>query len=337
MKARCLQQFASAPASGHHRLTRRFLDPDFPSSLRPDIDMMGENGSNMSPRLAAAVSPLAWSPLDDCVCEGPHAQAKRIKSPASSAKWTWVAASMRLAQNIKDCRALPEQTATSLRAVWSNWASVVQPPSKAGRTPRLKPRQLQRNLYRLDHVLGFRAQASVTRAALQDEACGPGLGRAVPLVDAGMSDEEGAAPDLAEGQVRRDEALGSLDGGRCVFKRTSAPIREASTFIPGCAMMCVPGSLEKPAPASLGTSMLIQVHKRVVISDATCCAQRLRVERSHGAKSRGQNPTWRHWVSGIVARRLGAGGSKSGSLLWRAASRPGRYLSESPFQRQATG
>lgn len=54
--------------------------------MRPDIDSMAGDGASMSSKLVAVVRALAWAPLDDSICEGPHAQAKRTKMPASVAK-----------------------------------------------------------------------------------------------------------------------------------------------------------------------------------------------------------------------------------------------------------
>lgn len=161
VKARCLEQFNCIDTPGHHRVTQWFLAPNHPHSLRADFDKMLNDGSGMSPNLRAAVETLARVPLDDCVCEGPHAQAKRIKMPATAAKWAWVAASMRLKQNLEDCKgALPVQDSSAFRSAWTAWATVLQPAGKSRRFPRMKHKELHRRLYRLDHLLGFNAGAS---------------------------------------------------------------------------------------------------------------------------------------------------------------------------------
>lgn len=90
VRHKCLAQFASVEPGQHHRVTLQFLDPMHQDSLRPDIDKMAADGSNMSSKLSAVVKALAWVPLDHSVCEGPHARAKRIKMPASAAKWAWL-------------------------------------------------------------------------------------------------------------------------------------------------------------------------------------------------------------------------------------------------------
>lgn len=164
----CLEQYSAVEPSAHHRVARRFLDPCHPEGLRSEIDAMLADGTQMSAKLALAVSALAWVPLDDCICEGAHAQAKRLKTPASAAKWAWVASSMRLAQNLEDCERLPDETSLSLEAAWSAYATVVQPPSKSQVVPRLNPAKLQRRIYRVDHLVGFKVGRQPHRLALCD-------------------------------------------------------------------------------------------------------------------------------------------------------------------------
>lgn len=177
----------------------RFLDPEHPKSLRSSIDRMADDGTRMSPQLAAAVQGLSWVPLDDCICEGPHAQAKRIKNPASGAKWAWVASSMRLRQNISDCRSLPDATSTPLRSVWSASSSVVQPPSSSHKVPRLNPQGLQRRMYRLDHLTGFAAGKLAQPLALLD--AGEGGNDLEVLSDGGEHEREPLQDEQMEARL----------------------------------------------------------------------------------------------------------------------------------------
>lgn len=171
MKARCIEQFDSIEPTGHHRVTTWFLDPTHPDSLRADVDQMGRGEAGMSSRLQAAVQALVRVPMDDCVCEGPHAQAKRVKMPASAAKWAWVASTMRLKQNLTACQELATKSAP-FRAAWTSWSTVVQPARKSQRAPKMKPKEVHRRLYRLDHLLGFNADTRCGVAglmAIEDE------------------------------------------------------------------------------------------------------------------------------------------------------------------------
>lgn len=205
IRDRCLEQFQRAAPSEHHRVTRWFVDPDHAQSLRQDIENMSADGSNMSPALEMAVESLKWVPMDDCICEGPHARAKRIKMPASAAKWPWVATSLRLQQDIEDCMAMPDKVGLSLRAAWTSYASVVQPPSKEGKFPRLKSAHLDKRLYRIEHLLNFK----VGSGARDDDRGGGDDG--VGGGGGGDGEVRGACED--QGAPDADEAGGAGGGG----------------------------------------------------------------------------------------------------------------------------
>ena len=140
----------------------------------------------MTPKLADAVRALASTPMDDCVCEGPHAAAKRIKMPASAAKWTWVASSMRLRQKLADCRALPQMSGVPLRAAWNGYSTIVQPSSKSTRVPRLTRSAFERRMYRLDHLLDFRIGDEARLAAVADQEVAD-----LAAIQGGGSDSDG--------------------------------------------------------------------------------------------------------------------------------------------------
>ena len=55
VRAACIAQFESIEPSGHHRVTRWFLDPGHPETLRHEVDQMH------------AVMSLTWCPMGDCV------------------------------------------------------------------------------------------------------------------------------------------------------------------------------------------------------------------------------------------------------------------------------
>ena len=194
-------------AQRHHRVTRWFLDPGCPGSLRPDVDGMLDDGSGMSAVLQSAVDSLAWVPMDDSICEGPHARAKRIKMPASAARWTWVAASMRLQQNLKDCESQPEEVGTSFRSAWTSYASVVQPAHKENKFPRMKASELERRLYRLEHLSSFEiGRPGEVPIAFQDVDVDDGIG-------GGGGHVGGVADALAEpGAIPLENAQGEADG-----------------------------------------------------------------------------------------------------------------------------
>lgn len=203
VRDRCIEQFDAIIASRHHRVSRSFLDPAYPGSLRGDIEAMDAQGGGMSQRLQKAIDRLRWTPLDDCVCEGPHAMAKRIKAPASAAKWPWVATSMRVKQSIDECRTLLGETSVPLAAAWSAYSTVVQPPSKATFLPRLKAKAFSDRVYKLEHLIGFevgKGRRAQRPALTTGEENAPGL-------------PAGALMDAREHADDEPDQLAALVGG----------------------------------------------------------------------------------------------------------------------------
>ena len=72
VRAACIAQFESIEPSGHHRVTRWFLDPGHPETLRHEVDQLHDDGVGMCRRLEHAVMSITWCPMDECVCEGPR-------------------------------------------------------------------------------------------------------------------------------------------------------------------------------------------------------------------------------------------------------------------------
>lgn len=100
VKAMCIQEFGSIPATNHHRVTKWCLDVDYTSNIRADLDQLQDGGARMSERLRSDIVCLRWAHTEDCICKGPHAQAKRVKNPTSGAKWSWIAVSIHLQQTL---------------------------------------------------------------------------------------------------------------------------------------------------------------------------------------------------------------------------------------------
>ena len=195
----------------------------------------------MSSRLAAAVRALQWAPMDDIVCEGPHAVAKRVKTPASSAKWTWVATSMRLGQNIADCRSFPQELGASLRPAWSAFSTIVQPASKSHRVPRMTTFEFQRRMYRLDHLLAFRIVEESRPPALEDSALAadsaPGA-----LERGSDSDEEvaGGDSDFMEDAQAEVHSVDRFWGPALVSQAFADPLSMKPTAAIACPMVGTP-------------------------------------------------------------------------------------------------
>lgn len=124
VKAEALRQWASAAPEAHHRVTREFMTEG--SALRLQIDKMRPDGSGIGEQLRIEIESLRAIPMDDSVAEGPHARAKREQAHARGNRFPWVAASMRLGQNLGDCRDMVGATGADLRQLWCSWKSIAK-------------------------------------------------------------------------------------------------------------------------------------------------------------------------------------------------------------------
>lgn len=171
----CLRQWDAIPPERHHRVTRSFLAPG--SVLRAAMDRALVEG--VSPRLQAAVDSLRAMPFDDGVNEGPHAQAQRFAAHARRACWPWIAASMRLQQNLQDAREMAPAIDVSLRSVWSQWTSLL---CVGGRhqlvRQRVKRQKFIDNIYRMAFFFEHTriAEAQGGGPPVDDGALGDGVG-----------------------------------------------------------------------------------------------------------------------------------------------------------------
>ena len=152
VKDRCLEQYANGVPGTHHRVTEEFLQPG--SRLRHDIDNMGD-GTPMSEELAFEVQSLKDIVLDDGIGEGPHALASRIKQHSRSCSWPFVASSMRISQNLRDCREIDHDIDIDLQSLWCNFKSVVRfNGSKRSLKPvRMHDKPFSDRVYRMMHFL----------------------------------------------------------------------------------------------------------------------------------------------------------------------------------------
>lgn len=169
VRSQCVSQWESCRAASHHRVTHEFLSPS--SDLRPLVDAIGEDGSNVAPRLQREIDSLALIPMDDSVAEGPHARASRHMAHSRAAKWPWVAATMRLDQNLEDAKSVPPAVGSDLQALWSSYKSVVRGPSRrpsrqGGSTMQL-PAQFQADLYNMKFAHEKAEEVRATAAIMQ--------------------------------------------------------------------------------------------------------------------------------------------------------------------------
>ena len=192
VEAKTVEQWVSTSPQYHNRVTRKVCDSS--GELRADLDAVTGTGDNISPSLSHVMRSLALLPMDDTVCEMPHASGKRIAGSGAASKFPWVASTLRLQQNIADCRELPSKLCTSLEGPWSRYKSVVQPTPKQCVVPPLDNRQFQKRMYSCEHLMGFCGESEFSDEALGDakeDGCLPEDKAAVEADD--VPGEEGAA------------------------------------------------------------------------------------------------------------------------------------------------
>ena len=112
----CKRQFALAPAESHHRVSRAFIEEG--TSLSAAFHSMNADGTGMSPELEAERNSIAMLSLDDNVAEKPHGGVKREHEHSPAASWEWIAATMKLLQNLYDVRLLVARLGLDLQSEW---------------------------------------------------------------------------------------------------------------------------------------------------------------------------------------------------------------------------
>ena len=118
-------------------------------------------GHLLSANLEAERALLAHIPMDDCVAESPHAQAARLKQNSPGCGWPWLAASLRLRQNIEDARTLPGSLGLDFQDTWVQYGRVLQVGAGARlRRPfRVSRSELARRVYSMGHWQGVPEEA----------------------------------------------------------------------------------------------------------------------------------------------------------------------------------
>ena len=126
VKVLCLGRWTLVPADQHHELTRFFLDPEYPGSLRHLVEDIDDEGGNVAPELRVHIEKLKNIPLDDIVQEEPHARMKKQTMNVPNHSFPWAAATVRLGHNLDVCTRLPSVVGKDLQTEWDRWNSVVK-------------------------------------------------------------------------------------------------------------------------------------------------------------------------------------------------------------------
>ena len=83
-------------------MTLEFMDIGSP--LRPLVYAFSVDSGRMPRMLEEACESISDIPFDDVIAEGPRASAKRVMAKTRRATWAWVAASLRVEQNLRGVR-----------------------------------------------------------------------------------------------------------------------------------------------------------------------------------------------------------------------------------------
>ena len=97
VRDRILFQWHSCDPCEHHRVTRAILACPF---LYSDVVATKDDGSGTTPRLDRALAAIEDLSAADVLGEGGHAQAGHVHDDAPGASWPWIAATVRMPQNI---------------------------------------------------------------------------------------------------------------------------------------------------------------------------------------------------------------------------------------------
>ena len=191
----CLAQYDSG--TSHCPLSAYFLSPD--QWLRSHVEAVAAGGI-ASDILVAELRMYDVFPMDDSICETPHAVGNSIARGSKHCAFSWVAASMRLQQNLADIKTWRHAVRADLQSLWLRYASILQT------NPRFKHRNVRvsRKLF-IDQVYQMGLMSLAPRQAA---GCGGASSSNAPIEDGAIC--EPAAPSDIEGDVD-DAAAGDDD------------------------------------------------------------------------------------------------------------------------------
>ena len=151
VRERCIEQFESAPADRHHRVTLHFLLPGSP--LRQAIDQLTPACDNAAQFLRDELQAMTALPMDDSVAEAPHASANRIQKHGRCTKFPTLAASMRLDRNIENVRTICQATDMKIADCFLRRQSLLQPPKRVHRNKKISYGNFCKRFYEMSHML----------------------------------------------------------------------------------------------------------------------------------------------------------------------------------------
>ena len=139
----CIAQYDSGLL--HCPLSHYLLSPDGP--LRSHVKAVAAGGS-VSDLLEEALRTFEAFPMDDSVCETPHAVGNAIARQSKHCAFSWVAASIRLKLNLQDVKTWRHAVRADIQSLWLRYASILQSdPRMQHRNVRIPRKQFIHRLY----------------------------------------------------------------------------------------------------------------------------------------------------------------------------------------------
>lgn len=164
VRDRCVRQWLSS--RNHSLVTADFMDPS--KDLRKYVDMIRDDGSGIQAPLRTEMKSLWDMPMNDAAAEGPRNIANVISQRSRHSSWPFVAASMRLQQNLQDVQDLIPATDSDLEGQWDAFKNILKKPGRHALRPmRMKPKQFEQAVYHL----GMLKPGKIAQAPPGDEEC----------------------------------------------------------------------------------------------------------------------------------------------------------------------
>ena len=153
---RAIAQFDSAPRSKHNKVSIQLCDRDTENRrMLVEMDDDLEVPAGLQHRILA----IQKGNLLDKIAEGPHAIFKSESDRARGSQFPWVAASVRLKQNLADVRELCEIMDVDVQLVWTRYKTILQEDKHRNRNKRLSMEEFQERVYFCTIPLGSEAEA----------------------------------------------------------------------------------------------------------------------------------------------------------------------------------
>ena len=182
----CRDQWRSAPPEHHHPVTRAFFEEGSP--IAGTIDACLTYGVH-DYGVLDMVDGYAGVMFDDSLCESPHARANRAWANTRATRFPWLAATVRVEQNIEDVQQHLASPLVSVQECWNKWSAVLQKRPNTLRGVKLRRGEALKRIYYV------RSAPEVEGEAYRE--CGSADVAPAPLVDA-VEGAEGA-PAAAAG------------------------------------------------------------------------------------------------------------------------------------------